>query len=324
MDNYLITGITGQDGLYLTSEILRNENSKIYGISRNNEESFYKNLQQISKNLAYENIEIVYLDLLNKLDVKNFVNDIKPKKIFNLSGPSSVYNSLKPGDNTGNTIKKIFDNLFDSITINENVNFFFQASSSEMFLPSSERLDEKGILKSRSPYAEAKIYCHEKVKKFNTSNNISCVSGIMFNHESRFRGAEYLVSKIINTALEIKKNKSKKLVLGSLDYTRDWSFAGDIAKAIYKLSHEHKKDSYIISSGKGRSIEDIVKFIFSYFDMDYLNYVEVDNSLLRPNDPKSIIGNPQLIYEDHNWKVEKNFEELLSELAAIKLHPKLI
>ena len=80
MDNYLITGITGQDGLYLTSEILRNENSKIYGISRNNEDSFYKNLQQISKNLAYENIEIVYLDLLNKLDVKNFVNDIKPKK----------------------------------------------------------------------------------------------------------------------------------------------------------------------------------------------------------------------------------------------------
>ena len=82
MDNYLITGITGQDRLYLTSEILRNENTKIYGISRNNEESFFKNLQQISKNLAYENIEIVYLDLLNKLDVKNFVNDIKPKKNF--------------------------------------------------------------------------------------------------------------------------------------------------------------------------------------------------------------------------------------------------
>ena len=118
-------------------------------------------------------------------------------------------------------------------------------------------------------------------------------SGIMFNHESQFREDRYLFMKIINGAIDIKSKKLNKLTVGSLDYVRDWSYAGDISKAIYAITNKGISNTYVIGSGKGNSIKTVIEIIFDNFDLNFDKYIDVDETLIRKGDPISIISNPK-------------------------------
>ena len=322
MENILITGISGQDGIFLTNSLFnKNENIVIHGTSRNkNEEFIIKQLKKIeTKNL--QNLKIYNLDLEDKNKVENLVTKVKPNRIFNLSGPSSVYDSFNEPQQTENTILTIFNNLIDVLISKDMKCNFFQASSSEMFTTNLEgKIDESSKLEPNSPYAKAKVSNHNKVLDLVNEYEWNITSGIMINHESEFRENNYLTSKIINTAFEIYKKRSDKLIIGSLDYVRDWSFAGDIMDAASILAFNNAKGPYVLGSGNGRSIRDLVQVVFSYFNLDWEKYVLVDSSLLRSGDPEIKISDPSKIFNEFGWKTKVSFEDLIERCIEKKLN----
>ncbi|OUU49179.1 MAG: hypothetical protein CBC28_01680 [Flavobacteriaceae bacterium TMED68] len=319
MKKHLITGITGQDGIFLTKEILsNNENTKIIGISRNkNTESFYQNLSQLNLN-NFDNIDIFNIDLNNASSVQDFLISIKPDFIYNLAGPSSPYESIKNPEKY-NQIENIFNNLVNGLIKNNNLCNFFQASSSEMFLANNnEKLNEMSPFGPKTPYAQSKLKNHKKILELREEYQWNIYSGIMFNHESEYRKDNYLIMKIINKANEISKKQNEKLTVGSLSYTRDWSFSGDISKAIYKITNLGKDGSYVIGSGKGHTIEKVIALVFKIFNLEMENHIILDESLLRKGDAEYIVSDPSKIRSELNWQTEVDFEELIFRCIELR------
>ena len=142
----------------------------------------------------------------------------------------------------------------------------------------------------------------------------------MFNHESEFRDEEYLIMKIINSAANIKNGASENLTVGSLDLIRDWSYAGDVAEAIYKINNKENSEDYVIGSGQGNSIRNIVEIVFNYFSIDWKEYVNEDPVFLRSGDPNSIVANPSKIKKELGWNTRISLEEILIKCLK-KFHP---
>ena len=311
----LITGITGQDGIFLTSELLKHDkNIKIFGISRNANKKFYENLTAVGvKN--FSNVNIHNLDLTDLNSVKKYISDLQPTEIYNLSGPSSVYESILNSDYYKTTINTIFDNLIDACISAGMTPRFFQACSSEMF--SSENilpLNEGSVFNPRSPYSEAKYTVYKKTNDLRKNGDWNIKSGIMFNHESEFRNDDYLFIKIINSAKSIKDNKADTLELGSLEMVRDWSFAGDVASAIYLINNSDYLENFVIGSGRGVTIEYVVETIFDYYDLQYNTFVKVNKSLLREGDPLRIISDPKSLINKLGWNPQYNIDDLIERL----------
>ena len=316
----LITGITGQDGIFLTKHLLsKNANVEIVGISRNSDTSNFLKFAKISSLENHQKLILKNINLLKLNEVSNFIKDFSPDYLFNLSGPSSVYESLKD-PRISEEIKLIFNNLTSSLIEQRNFCRFFQASSSEMYGNhfAIKYLNEDVNFSPNSPYAMAKLENHKMVKSFNEKYFFNIYSGIIFNHESEYIKDSYLFMKIINSAYEIKLGNLKSLTLGSLDVIRDWSYAGDIAKGIYQLTTSGKFNNYVLGSGTGTSIKEVVKIVFELFELDYKSYIRVDENLLRPNDPKSIISDPQRIEKEIGWKTTKNIEYIINKIIDNK------
>ena len=322
MENILITGISGQDGVFLTSEILKNNPTQnIYGITRQkNKESFFNKLNTIS-NIDNQKVKLLNVDLNNLHEINKLIEDIRPDYIYNLSGPSSVYDSFINPLETKSQINSIFANLTSPLIKLGLFSNFYQASSSEMFgLHTEERLSEESTFNPNSPYAEAKLENHKKVLDFSQKYDWKIYSGIMFNHESQFREDRYLFMKIINGAIDIKNKKLKKLTVGSLDYVRDWSFAGDISKAIYAIANKGSSNAYIIGSGKGNSIKTVIEIIFDYFNLNLNKYIDVDENLIRKGDPVSIVSNPKKLNHELGWNNTISFEDLIQICIESKIN----
>jgi GDPmannose 4,6-dehydratase len=316
----LITGISGQDGIYL-SRFLKKEFSKFHikGVSRKlNRSQFIKKAKLEDLN-STQIIDLVNCNLYSYKSVYKLVNNFKPNLVFNLSGPSSVYESISNPD-IENEIKKIFNNLTNSLIKDNNFCKFFQASTSEMYGKNNlkEIYDEKDFFNPNSPYASGKLFCHNKVLQLAKKYNWDIKSGILFNHESSFRDNNYLIMKIINAAVSIKGGKKDYLTLGSLDYFRDWSHAKDIVNGIFQITTEGKSVDYVLGSGTGVSIRDVVNIVFEYFDLDYKDYIKLNPDILRKDDPLKIIANPNKVYSEIGWSTKMNIENTLESIIYEK------
>lgn len=311
MKKILITGISGQDGIFLTKHILeKSSRVKVIGISRSNPlNSIYRKLKYLGF-LNYNNIEIYDINLEDKNTVRNFITDINPEIVFNLSGPSSVYQSFHNSNNKDSIIN-IFSNLTSAFIERKSLPRFFQASSSEMFGTNEDSLHEGSSFNPNSPYAEAKLVNHFKVKELSAGYDWPIYSGIMFNHESEFRNKDYLVMKIIRSAIEISRDPKKRLTLGSLDYVRDWTYASDTVNAIYEITSRGTSSDYVIGSGTGNSIKDMVNYIFSFFNLDYYKFIDIDKNFLRDGDPVRIVANPSKLKKELNWEAKTKFNQML-------------
>lgn len=321
MKKVLITGISGQDGVFLTNLLNSSqENYKIVGISR--EKNIINELSNKIKYLnpefsLFKNLECFNIDLLNEIEVYSFIENFKPDFVYNLSGPSSVYDSIT-NPKIKIEIETIFNNLIKSLLKSSNLCNFYQASSSEIFKESNLRLNEDSEMLAKSPYAEGKLMIHNKILSLRNKYEWDIISGITFNHESEFRKDNYLIMKIINAALNIKNKKAKSLQIGSLDYIRDWSYAGDTAMAIYKVCEFGTKPTYVIGSGESNKISDILEIVFGYLNLQWRDYVTENPSLLRKGDPKSIISNPLLIQNELGWKTNTTFEDTILKCLKYK------
>jgi len=320
MKNILITGVTGQDGKYLVKKLIESKKFNIFGTTRTRDKlsKFQDDLNLIGVN-SFQNLNIVQINLEKPSEVYDLINSINPSLVFNLSGPSSVYESLIDNTKTEKQIIKIFDNLTNALIKNENFCNFFQASSSEMFAGNNKfPFDEYSKFLPNSPYGEAKLICHNKVRDLNKKYNWKIVSGIMFNHESGFRTNQFLISKIIDSANVIKEGSKHKLSLGSLDYVRDWLHASDMVDAIYEITLNPKSFSYVIGSGVGHSIRELVDFIFKHYDLEYVNFVVTDPTLLRTGDSQKIVSAPIKLKSEYSWKPKFNFEEMIIDIIKFK------
>ena len=313
--NILITGISGQDGLFLTDYLLSNKLSsfKVFGVSRQNSEVTLRNLKTLNKETA--EVEICNTDLTNTTEVFNLINRIKPSQIYNLSGPSSVYDSLTNQKYFQETINLIFDNLANSCIEQNHFPAFFQACSSEMFsIKNTMPLNEGSTFEPRSPYASAKYEVFNKVNSLKEQFDWNIKSGIMFNHESEFRNKDYLFMQIFNSAKKIKNKEMKFLEVGSTNLVRDWSFAGDVARAIFLINQSDNNNNFIIGSGVPTSISEIVQKVFSLYDLKPENHIKINPKLLRKGDPLEIISDPSLLKSELNWTPQLSVDDLLERM----------
>ena len=319
-EKILITGVTGQDGIFLTSELLQQDNIKIIGTTRNTKnKNFFKYLNYLNKNLFIQNIELINLNLQDQDSVEKFIEYFKPTKIFNLTGPSNVNNSIDNKDLYTKHLISSFHNLLNALEKCKLDSRLFQASSSEMFKSSKKPLNEESDFDPRNPYSSSKYEIHKKILKKSKNSNLKLFSGIMFNHESEFRSNDFLIMKIIEAALKIKStSEKKKLTLGSIDIIRDWSFAGDVMKAVNSITELDDSNHFVIGSGKGVSIKNIVEHIFSSYKLNWENHINIDSNILRSGDPLSIISDPQKLVFHIDWKPEYDIFKTIDRMIHFK------
>ena len=248
-----ITGIAGQDGSYL-AEYLLAKNYEVHGIVRRN--SITEHQRNRLSHLG-EKIELSYGDLIDKTSIDTVLKILKPDEIYNLGSQSHVKVSFEIPYFTSQTNAIGTLNLLESIRVNTPKSKFYQASSSEMF---GRSIEEDGFQRETtkfeptSPYGCAKVFAYNLTKHYRNAYKLFAVNGILFNHESPRRGSNFVTSKVIKTAVRIKKGLEDKLVLGNLDSSRDWGHAKDYIKAMYLMLNHSVPDDYVVASGETRTV----------------------------------------------------------------------
>lgn len=306
----LITGITGQDGAYL-AKLLLEKNYTVVGLVRNAENINIKSLDYLG---ITSKIVFKACDLLDISNIINILNEHKPSEIYNLASQSSVRASFKNPIGTLNFNIISVANLLESIKITDKTIKFYQASSSEMF-GSVNTLPflESSIFHPVSPYGISKASAHWITVNYRESFGLFTTSGILFNHESVLRGNQFIIKKIIRTALEIKNGITEILEVGNIDIKRDFGYAPKYVEAMYLMMQHDKPDDYIISSGVSLSIREIIHYIFDKLEISREKIV-VNKAFLRPNEIVNIYGNTSKAKEQLNWNYEMSFFEVLDIL----------
>jgi len=310
MKTAIITGVTGQDGAYL-SKLLLEKDYKVIGLLRN------KNSVNLDK-LNYLNItnKITFksCDLTNLGEIINIINQYKPNEIYNLASQSSV------GVSFGNPIETLNFNILSTANILEAIKIlnkkikFYQASSSEMFGSSNTLpFTEKSIFYPVSPYGISKASAHWITVNYRESFGLFTTSGILFNHESVLRGNNFIIKKIIRTAFDILNNKKEILEVGNIDIKRDFGYAPKYVEAMYLMMQHNIPDDYIISSGVSLSIREIIYYIFDKLNIDR-NKIIINKDFFRPNEIEDIYGDSKKAKKILNWNYDISFFEVLDSL----------
>ncbi|RZL46208.1 MAG: SDR family oxidoreductase [Pedobacter sp.] len=310
MKTAIITGITGQDGAYL-SQLLINENYKVIGLTRNN-----NNFNNVG--LKYLNIDhkliIEECDLLDFSSIIKILLKYKPDEFYNLAAQSSVGISFEQPIGTINYNTQSVLNILESIRLLMLDTKVYQASSSEMFgqvatLPVSEITP----LHPLSPYAISKASGYWIGINYRESYGVHCVNGILFNHESFLRGSSYFVKKVIKTSLDIKNNRAECLSVGNIDVKRDFGYAPDYVRAMWLSLQQTKAEDYLICSGKSIYLREIINYVFEYLSINKNKLIE-DPLLFRPTDIKDMYGDNKKAKTLLNWEYNKSFFEVLDVL----------
>ena len=315
MKRALITGITGQDGLYL-SELLHDKGYKVYGLVRGQNNPKRALLEQ-----SHPFVEILSGNLLDLSSLMRAFSAAQPDEVYNLGAVSFVAysweNARLTTDVTGGGVLNVLEALrFYQDTSGKRVRFY-QASSSEMFgkvqqVPQSEST----LLWPRSPYGVAKVYGHYMTINYRESYDLHASSGILFNHESPRRGPEFVTRKVSQAVARISLGLQDKIALGNLDAKRDWGFAGDYVEAMWLMMQQEVADDYVISTGETHSIRELLDIAFAEVGIDdWTDYVYIDPAFMRPAEVDLLIGDATKARDVLGWKPKVEFPELVQMMV---------
>jgi GDPmannose 4,6-dehydratase len=310
MKTALITGINGQDGSYLAEHLLE-EGYKVYGLVRR---ASARSFQRLSHLL--ERIELVAGDLLDQTSLITALREVEPAEVYNLAAQSFVPASFSQPVLTGEFNGLGVTRLLDAIRmVNPHIRFY-QASSSEMFgnVDTSPQ-DELTKFQPRSPYGVAKLYGHWITVNFRESYGMYAASGILFNHESPRRGAEFVTRKVTLGAARIAAGAQKELRLGNLDARRDWGFTGDYVRAMRLMLQQETPQDYVIGTGETHSVREFVELAFELLGLDWKDHVVVDPALSRPADVDQLFANPARARAELGWTPTVSFRELVKMMV---------
>lgn len=315
MKTALITGITGQDGAYLSKLLLKND-YQVIGLVRSLDDFKFKKLKHLG---IIDDISYEIVDLTNFNEILSKIKRINPDEIYNLAAQSSVGLSFKDpyGSMNFNIVSTL--NILESIRcFNKNIRFY-QASSSEMYGKNTKMpITESSELNPISPYGVSKASAHMITKSYRENFGLHASCGILFNHESYLRDESFFVKKVITQALEIKRGCRTELVLGNLSVKRDFGSSKDYVKAIWGILQQEKADDYVICSGKSIFLSEIVNYVFKILDIPK-EHVKIDNALYRPLEIPDIYGDCSKAKSKLGWEYEKNFFQVLDELILEEL-----
>ena len=310
----LITGITGQDGSYLT-EFLLKKKYKVYGLVRRVAlEDETHRLWRIKHLL--NKIELNSASLESYASIVKIIQKIKPDEIYHLGAQSYVAYSFEDEFSTLNTNINGTHYILSAIKDFSPKTKFYFAGSSEMFgKVQKKRQDEKTRFYPRSAYGISKVAGFELTRNYREAYNIFACTGILFNHESPRRGFEFVTRKISSAVARIKLGKQKYLQLGNINAKRDWGHAKDYIKAMWLMLQQEKPSDFVIGTGKMHSVKDFLKLAFSIVGLDYKKYVKFNKSLLRPAEVDTLRANYDKAKKNLKWKPSTNFNQLVKEMV---------
>lgn len=316
----LITGITGQDGYYLSKYLLEKE-YEVHGLIRR---SSNINTSRIDPLIATygksSQLNLYYSDLQDSSSLTNLINNIAPDEIYNLAAQSHVAVSFKNPIYSTNTSTQGPITILESIRNADKEIKYYQASSSEMFGGSEKNeLNEESILDPKSPYAVGKVFAHNITKVYRDSYDIFAVNGILFNHESPHRGETFVTRKITRAVGRIFHNLQSKLTLGNLEASRDWGFAGDYTKGMYLMMQHHVPDDWVLATGETHTVKEFAKLAFEELNLDWEQYVVTSEKYSRPNEVHHLLGDPSKANSKLSWQPETSFKELVKLMVESDL-----
>ncbi|KKS80278.1 MAG: GDP-mannose 4,6-dehydratase [Candidatus Beckwithbacteria bacterium GW2011_GWA2_43_10] len=310
----LITGITGQDGSYL-AEFLLKKNYQVFGMTRRTSTSNYDRIKDI-----VDEITLVSGDLLDEHSMTNAIKEIQPDEIYNLAAQSFVPTSWSQPVLTGEFTALGVTRILEAIRNAKPDAKFYQASSSEMFGKVRQTpQNETTPFYPRSPYGVAKVYGHWITVNYRESFNLFAISGILFNHESPRRGLEFVTRKISHAVARIKLSKQNKLHLGNLEAKRDWGYAPDYVEAMWLMLQQPKPDDYVIATGQTWSVKDCIQIAFETVGLNWRDYVETDQKLLRPAEVDVLVGDASKAKKILGWQPKTSFKEMIKIMVEADL-----
>ena len=313
MKTALITGISGQDGSYL-AEFLLEKGYEVHGILRRN--SVAEN-QTARLDDIFDQLHLHYGDLEDLSSLIQITQKVQPDEVYSLAAQSHVRISFDVPIYTAATTGLGILNVLEACRLVCPDARIYQASSSEMF---GNSIDEDGFQRENtpmnpvSPYGCAKVFAYNISRNYRNSYDMFISNGILFNHESPRRGSNFVTSKIIKGACEIKAGKADKLALGNLQATRDWGHAKDYVKAMWMMLQHHEADDFVCATGKSHSVQDVVEFVFKDLELDWKEHVTIDERYFRPEELHDLKGDATKMKTVLGWEPDFTFETLLKDM----------
>ncbi len=309
----LITGITGQDGSFLT-ELLLEKGYEVYGIVRRSSSFNTERIDHLYQDphVPETRLRMFYGDLNDSSSLNTILRRVQPDEIYNLGAQSHVRVSFDVPEYTGEVTGLGTVRLLEAIREAGILPKFYQASSSELYGKVLETPQtEKTPFYPRSPYGCAKAYSYYITVNYRESYNMFACNGILFNHESERRGETFVSRKITRAATRIKLGLQEKLYLGNLDARRDWGYARDYVEAMWLMLQAEEPDDYVVATGQTHSIREFLDLSFGMLDLDWKEYVEIDSRYYRPTEVDLLLGDATKAREKLGWEPRIAFPELV-------------
>ena len=327
MKKALITGITGQDGSYL-SELLLAKDYEVHGIIRRASTFNTSRIDHIyiDPHEPTAKLFLYHGDLSDSEQITNIIYNVKPDEIYHLGAQSHVRVSFDIPEYTGNVTGLSTTRILESIKRSGNNIKFYQASSSEMFGNTPAPQSEETPFKPRSPYANAKLYAYWMTLNYREGYNLFACNGILFNHESPRRGETFVTRKTSRAIARILANKQKILYLGNLDAKRDWGYAPEYVEVMWTMLQINQAEDFVVGTGEAHTVREFVEKAFSYADLSFEKHVKIDPRYFRPTETEELVADSAKARRRLGWKPKIKIEELVkimidADMRKIGLEP---
>lgn len=313
----LITGVTGQDGSYLT-EFLLQKGYEVHGLVRRASTFNTSRIDHLFEDphSRGRRLYLHYGDLSDSSRLTTLLAQIRPDEVYHLAAQSHVRVSFDQPEHTGDVTGLATTRLLEAIRLVSPESKFYQASSSEMFGATPPPQSETTPFYPRSPYGAAKVYSYWMTRNYREAYGLFASNGILFNHESPRRGETFVTRKIARAAARIKLGLQDKLFLGNLEAKRDWGYAPEFIVGMWQMLQADSPDDWVLATGSVASVRDFTEWAFGFFGLDYSRYVEIDDRYLRPTEVDSLIGDPAKATAKLGWTTTTDAQKLCDIMCA--------
>ena len=306
-----ITGITGQDGSYLT-EFLLEKGYEVHGLIRRSSSFNTERIDHIYQDPHTPNPKLIlhYGDLTDGVNMTNLIHEIQPTEVYNLGAQSHVQVSFTMPQYTAQVDAVGAVALLESIRASGLKCRFYQASTSELFGSTPPPQNEDSMFRPRSPYASAKLMAYWSTVNYREAYGVHATNGILFNHESPRRGETFVTRKITRAAAKIATGSREKLYLGNLDAVRDWGYAKEYVESMWLMLQQKNPGDYVVATGIGATVRDFAQAAFEHVGLNYKDHVELDKRYVRPTEVDALIGDPSKVEKVLGWRAKTDWKTL--------------
>jgi GDPmannose 4,6-dehydratase len=317
----LITGITGQDGSYLT-ELLLQKGYAVHGIVRRTSNLLRSRMEHLRRDekIYDKSLFLHYGDLSDTTTLRRIFCEVRPSELYHLAGQSHVGLSFEIPESTCDDAGMSTLRLLETVRDQDGSVRFYHASTSEIFGDAAESPQtEETPMRPTSPYGCAKAFATQLVRVYRQSYGLFACNGICYNHESPRRGENFVTRKIARAAARISRGLDVDLVLGSLESKRDWGRAQDYVRAMWQMLQHDQPDDYVVATGETHSVREFVEAAFAVVDVPWKKYVKQNAAFNRPMEPARLVGCADKIRKTLDWKPSGSFEDLVREMVEAEV-----